>query len=65
MILIKTTSGTVLNLAHAFEFQYDEAKGQLTIWWAFPKAASMYDTERLMYQTVDKSEWLRFLEKNR
>jgi len=72
MNLIKTTGGTVLNLAHAFELQYNENDLRLTIWWAFPMAGSIgnliaeqYDDERLTYHSVDKSEWLRFLEKNR
>lgn len=65
---IRTSTG-MLNLAHAFEMNYDPAKEALAVWWALSlpadpdrtEQASMYDTARLTYHGVTALEWNRFM----
>lgn len=67
-MLLKTDYG-VINLAHAFEFSYDETKRQLTVWWAMPmpaeadrtELAGLYDTARYSYYKVEPAQWRRVI----
>lgn len=67
----------ILNLAHAFEFEYNQASQVLTVWWAVPvppgltsanngdagHIASLYDTDRLAYFEVEFNDWMRFTQR--
>jgi hypothetical protein len=67
---IKTAQGQLINLANAFEVNYDASTSTIDVWWSFPlpsndsvsnsnRLASIYDAERIVKYRVDPDEWLR------
>jgi hypothetical protein len=70
---IKTAQGQLINLANAFEVNYDASTSTIDVWWSFPlpettfreaELADLYNTGRLTKYRVDPDEWLRVVREN-